>query len=102
MSGNSELSCVPGTFGADSEQADVTGLWLRGLRVQSPSLTQTSRKTADDSEWTRDLGASERRDLKVACRGFLRGMVSREEMRATIAGARLMGLIRAAAAGARP
>ncbi len=42
-----------------SAQADVIGLWLRGLRVQSPSLTLDSRI----------------RRLKSKCRAYLRGAI---------------------------
>ena len=42
----------------------VIGLWLRGLRVQSPSLTPRSRNS----------------ELKSKCRAYLRGSIGAADM----------------------
>lgn len=38
---------VSGIGGNRISQSDVVGLWLRGLRVQSPSLTPDSKNTTE-------------------------------------------------------
>ena len=38
---------ISGVAGKRISQSDVIGLWLRGLRVQSPSLTQDSGNTSE-------------------------------------------------------
>lgn len=75
-------SGISGIGGAGTSQTDVIGLWLRGLRVQSPSLTPNSTNTSEVGETARSrLGrelrlfqASRRPDvvrLEVALAEFL-------------------------------
>lgn len=50
--------------------------------------------SSSNSEWTDFLRPSERRDLRVAAAGFLGGLVTREEMRATITAAKFVAACR--------
>lgn len=43
-------SGISGIGGSRISQTDVIGLWLRGLRVQSPSLTPDSGNTSEVGE----------------------------------------------------
>jgi len=56
-----DVKNVSGIGGKPVSQSDVVGLWLRGLRVQSPSLTPDSRNTAQVADFARARLARELR-----------------------------------------
>lgn len=57
-----DAKSISGIGGSRISQTDVIGLWLRGLRVQSPSLTPDSGNTR---EVTEIAGSRLKRELRL-------------------------------------
>ena len=63
-------------------------------RFIAHTVAHPSPTIISDNHWTSYLHPTEQRNLRVAARGFLIGVVSREDMKATIAATKLVALSR--------
>lgn len=85
---------VPGISAGNQRRVTASDCGSEGCGFNPRRSPLDSGNHSEDSDWTAYLLPSERRSLRVAAKSFLDGLVTREEVKATISTAKLLAAFR--------